>query len=74
MHITDQTTKEQLLTSNQAAAFLGVSNSFLPKDRVSGKTGIPFIKIGSAVRYCRSDLEKFIEANTFQTTSEADAA
>lgn len=40
--------------------------------RSSGKVLIPFIKIGGAIRYRKSDLDKFLEDNTFNHTGEGD--
>jgi excisionase family DNA binding protein len=52
----------QLLTTEQAAEFLGVSVAFLERDRWAGAR-VPFIKVGSrAVRYKQSDLEQYIDA------------
>lgn len=50
----------QLLTTQQAAEFLGVSVAFLERDRWAGAR-VPYIKVGSrAVRYQQSDLEQYI--------------
>jgi excisionase family DNA binding protein len=60
-----------LLTTKQAAASLGVSESFLEKDRVqSGR--VPFIRVGKrkGIRYREEDLQAFISRSTFQSTSE----
>ena len=51
---------ERLLSTKEAARYLGVSTSFLERDRWAGAT-IPFIKLGNrAVRYRIQDLEAFI--------------
>lgn len=51
----------QLLNTQQAADYLGVSVAFLERDRWAGAR-VPFIKVGSrAVRYKQSDLEQYIE-------------
>ena len=51
---------DKLLTSKEAARYLGVSTSFLERDRWAGAT-IPFIKLGNrAVRYQLQDLNTFI--------------
>lgn len=51
----------QLLNTQQAAEYLGVSVAFLERDRWAGAR-VPFIKIGArAVRYRLSDLEDYIE-------------
>lgn len=55
--------QEKLLTTKEAAPFLGVSEAFLERDRWAGAR-IPFIRIGSrAVRYRLSDLEAYIASN-----------
>lgn len=59
-----------LLTTTEAAEFLGVSKAFLERDRWAGAR-VQFIKIGSrAVRYRLSDLEKYIEQQIRHSTSE----
>lgn len=50
----------QLLNTEQAAEYLGVSVAFLERDRWAGAR-VPFIKIGArAVRYRLGDLEQYI--------------
>lgn len=51
----------QLLTPKQLATLTGLSVSTLAKQRLSG-TGIPFIKLGAAVRYRESDVLSFLAA------------
>jgi excisionase family DNA binding protein len=59
-----------LLTNSEAALYLSVSNAFLERDRWAGAR-IPFIKIGSrAVRYRKSDLDKYIEGQVRTSTSD----
>jgi excisionase family DNA binding protein len=54
---------ERLLTTKEAARFLGVSAAFLERDRWAGAR-IPFIRVGSrAVRYEQEALEAFINSN-----------
>ena len=55
---------ETLLTTKQLADVLGFAPKTLSNQRILG-TGIPFIKIGNAVRYKSSDIETYIEENTF---------
>jgi len=63
-------TQNQLLTTQQAAEFLGVSEAFLERDRWAGAR-IPFIKVGSrAVRYQLEDLEHHIQSSRRCSTSE----
>lgn len=62
-----------LLTTKEAAKFLGVSAAFLERDRWAGAK-IPFIRIGTrAVRYEPSALEAFIRTRVRMSTSQQDA-
>jgi len=59
-----------LLTTKEAAKYLGVSKAFLERDRWAGAR-IPFIKVGSrAVRYRLSDLDAFLDRQVRQSTSD----
>jgi excisionase family DNA binding protein len=61
----------KLLTTQEAAAVLGVSMSFLERDRWAGAK-IPFIKIGSrSVRYRQADLDAYISHRVKHSTSQA---
>ena len=61
-----------LMTSVEAADYLSVRPQTLAKWRMQdGKHTIPFVKIGKAVRYQRSELNKYIAAHTFSNTVEA---
>ena len=61
---------KQLLTTTEAANFLGVSKAFLERDRWAGAR-IPFIKVGArAVRYRLSDLEAYLERQVRHSTSD----
>ena len=57
---------DELMTTKQLANVLGFASKTLSNQRVLG-TGIPFIKIGNAVRYKRSDVETYIEENNILT-------
>ena len=62
--------QQPLLTTKEAARFLGVSTSFLERDRWAGAR-IPFIKLGSrAVRYDKSALERYIAQRVRTSTSQ----
>jgi len=64
------TMTERLLTTAEAAEFLGVSKAFLERDRWAGAR-IPFIKVGSrTVRYRLSDLNDYIEKQVRLSTSQ----
>lgn len=51
-----------LLDNKQAAEFIGMSIKSLDKDRCVGHLGIPFVKLGRAVRYRESDLKSWIDS------------
>lgn len=59
----------KLLTEKEAALFLGCSIYKLQRDRRKGSP-IPFIKIGSSVKYKFEDLVNYVDANTYSATSE----
>lgn len=58
-----------LLTTKEAARYLGVSKAFLDRDRWAGAR-IPFIKVGArAVRYRIEDLSAYIDGQRRRSTS-----
>ena len=63
---------EELLDTNKASQVLGMKSKSLANSRHTG-TGlqIPFIKLGNLVRYRLSDLQRYIEKNTFNHTGES---
>lgn len=67
----------QRLNTRQAADYLGLSESFLNKDRLSSAQ-IPFFKINKRVIYERADLDAFLASrrrrNTSDVTVRANAA
>lgn len=58
------------LKTKQAAEFLQVKKSTLEQWRWSGK-GPRFCKLNRSVIYRKADLEAFLEARTFNNTTEA---
>ena len=62
---------ERLLTSTKASELLGITPKSLANSRYTG-TGIdiPYIKLGKVVRYKESDIQAYIEANTFNHTGD----
>ena len=53
---------QTLLTTEQAASYLGISKAFLERDRWRRQT-VPFVRIGTrSVRYRQSDLNDIINA------------
>ena len=61
--------QDLVLTTQEAAAELKVSESFLAKARMRG-TGPAFIQIGRAVRYSRAALETYKSLQTRISTSQ----
>lgn len=53
-----------LLTECEAAAFLDCKPGSLGVWRSTGRYNIPFVKIGSKVRYRKCDLEAWLESRT----------
>lgn len=62
--------EDRLLTTKEAATFLGVSASTLAKRRVRGAPP-GFHKIGRAVRYSLRALLQFAQANVRSSTSQS---
>jgi excisionase family DNA binding protein len=61
---------QELLTTKEAAKFLGMSKAFLERDRWKGAE-IPFIRVGTrAVRYELATLEAFVRARIRKSTSD----
>lgn len=61
---------ERLLTTKEAATYLGISAAFLERDRWAGAR-IPFIRIGSrAVRYRLGDLENYVAGQLRTSTND----
>jgi len=51
---------KSLLTTEEAAEFLGMSYQFLERDRWKGAT-IPYVRVGSrSIRYRFEDLENYL--------------
>lgn len=53
-----------LLTPPEAAERLGIQSTTLSVWRSTGRYSIPFIKIGSRVRYRQADLDAWLEERT----------
>ena len=63
-----------LLTTEQAANILGVSPTFLTRDRWAGAK-IPFVRLGHRnIRYRPEAIDSFIESQTFTSTSQITAS
>ena len=63
---------ERLLNTKEVSKILGVTVKSLANSRYTGiGIQVPYQKIGRLIRYKESDLEKYLEANTFNNTGEA---
>ncbi len=64
---------KNLLTTKETAELLGLGKSTLEQDRLYGRLGLPFVRLGRSVRYRRSDVESYLQnLKTFTSTSAAD--
>lgn len=63
-----------LMTTDQAAKYLGRTAGSLKVSRVKGINTPPFIKDGRSVRYRLSDLEAFVAARVRTSTSDVSRA
>lgn len=57
-----------VLTTNQLSKDLGISKSTLARWRLNG-TGPKYIKFGHRVLYKQSEIDRYMELNTFQGTA-----
>ena len=58
-----------VLDTSETATHIRVSKPTLERWRVSGN-GPPFVKLGKAVRYRRSDLDEWLASRVVRSTSE----
>ena len=61
---------QQLANNSKAAERLGIAAATLQYWRTTGAQKIPFIKVGGRVMYRISDLEKWLDQNTFTHSGE----
>ncbi|MCL1598076.1 MAG: helix-turn-helix domain-containing protein [Actinomycetia bacterium] len=61
-----------MLTTSELAVKLGTHERTLANWRVSG-SGPRFVKVGTKVRYRRSDVDAWLESRTVDNTTEAAA-
>jgi len=55
---------DQLMSTGAAAAYLNVEPQTLAAWRCLGRHGLPYVKVGRAVRYRLADLQEFVARNT----------
>ena len=56
--------RDKLMTRVEAAEYLGLRPQTLAIWALTGRYGLPMIKVGRLCKYRRSDLDKFLERNT----------
>lgn len=56
--------QSDLLSRNEAAAYLGISPATLATWVTNKRYSLPMVKIGSVAKYRQSDLDAFIAART----------
>ena len=59
-----QTPNAKLLSREEAAAYLGLKPQTLAAWAVTGRYGLPMIRVGRSVRYRLADLERWLAART----------
>jgi excisionase family DNA binding protein len=57
-------TNQEILNTEQAAGYLGVTAKTLEVWRCTKRYPIPFIKVGRLVKYRKSALDAFLESRT----------
>ena len=62
------TMRDTLLTRRQAADYLGLREQTLAIWHSTGRYGLPVVKVGRAVRYRLSDLERWLAERTEMQT------
>lgn len=55
---------QQLLTTKEAAAYLGVTESTLAVWRCDKRYNIPYIKVGHLIKYRLNALDAWLESRT----------
>jgi excisionase family DNA binding protein len=54
----------EMMTTEEAAAFLNCKPQTLNNWRITGRVRLPFVRVGRLIRYRKSDLEAFIASRT----------
>jgi excisionase family DNA binding protein len=57
-----------LLTTEEAAGYLNTSKATLETWRCTKAVNLPFVRLGRAVRYRRSELDRWLQQNTQNAT------
>ena len=64
------TNEEKLLSRQETADFLGVTQGTLAVWACTKRYELPYVKVGRLVKYRYSDIEKFLEQRTHKNNQE----
>lgn len=64
-------TKAELLSTPEAADYIGARPHSLEIWRASGRYRIPFVKVGRLVKYRRADLDRWLESRVVNSSEAA---
>jgi excisionase family DNA binding protein len=70
--VSTATAPSDLLTRDEAAEFLGIKPQTLAVWATTHRYHLPYIRVGTRVRYRRSDLEAFLDRRTVQAGADVD--
>ena len=56
--------EKKLLSRREAAEYLGVKPQTLAAWHVTGRYGLPVVKVGRSAKYRLADLERWVESRT----------
>jgi excisionase family DNA binding protein len=65
-----QAAKPRLLTRREAAEYLGLKPRTLADWAMSGRYGLPFVKVGRRVMYRPEDIDRFLASRTITRASQ----
>jgi hypothetical protein len=68
-----QYSDRRLLSTREGAEYLNLGESTLEKDRITGRLGIPYVKLGKRVAYDPVMLDEWIAKRRRTSTSQAAA-
>jgi len=66
-----ETAPTDLLDTDEAARLIGVQPQTLNLWRCTGRYALPFVRVGSRIRYRRKDLESWLASRTATSTAAA---
>jgi excisionase family DNA binding protein len=67
----DSAEPPRMMTRLQAAEYIGLKKQTLDAWACAGRNDLPYVKLGRAVRYCREDLDAWLERNSRTHTGQS---